>query len=186
MALFDYVSKTNKIYYAAGIEWQKGETIDLNINLNELKGRWSTKSESDVTKSSAKMQMQYIQSKLRNFKKYSRKQYYIVVLPDHLFDDYLNKEGVEGFIIAKNNAMDDNVLYIRESNTDLNVPAHELGHCNGLNEFAIDYYKANKNYEYDERTKNTTNIMGYAIFRCDFKIDQIKRIRQNIKTRITK
>ena len=68
---------------------------------------------------------------------------------------------------------------------DSSIPAYELGHCNGRNEFAIDYYDATKdNYETNPKTSNSTNVMGYGTFRHDFNKDQTDKIRENIKKKI--
>ena len=67
--------------------------------------------------------------------------------------------------------------------------AHELGHNNGLDEFAIDFYNIDSvdrnNYIESQRTMNTTNVMGYRTgFQLDFNKRQIKIMRESIKKRI--
>lgn len=108
---------------------------------------------------------------------------YIIVLPNELKTDYKDGDIPDGFIEGSSN-LDDNVLYIyQDSQSD--TPAHELGHCNGLNEFAIDYYGAIvDNYKNAVETKNSTNVMGYADFKHDYKKEQLTKIRNNIKIRI--
>ncbi len=116
---------------------------------------------------------------------YDPKEYYAVYMPQEM-NDYYQRMGACGFTLGFNT----NFFFITHNNIGIDyftISPHELGHCNGLNEFAIDYYNATpQDYQSRIETKNSTNMMGYRKQgqRFDFKISQIQKMITNIKLRI--
>ena len=68
------------------------------------------------------------------------------------------------------------------------MPAHELGHCSGLDEYVVNIGlvpKEERNRAGGNRIQlNTSNVMGYSTNNIDFYSWQILIIRQHIIERI--
>ncbi|MBP5458007.1 MAG: hypothetical protein J6Y37_16080 [Paludibacteraceae bacterium] len=165
------IAALNEIYYVAGIEWQKGNLIKSTY----------TFSDREEEKVSVKNIAKRVNAR--------NSEYYFIVYPGKL----KTKGGAYGFALG----VGGNIMTVSKEGFNgedafkmaVQAVAHELGHNNGLDEFAIDFYNIDSvdrnNYIESQRTMNTTNVMGYRTgFQLDFNKRQIKIMRESIKKRI--
>jgi hypothetical protein len=160
------ISYLNGIYNTMHVNWQQGEQIVLNVNKtnNELAQIYDNK-----------IVMEDVLKKLKGHPDYKVTQYYMIIAP---------VLPVSGF--APSN-LNDNWFFVRPDFDDV-TPSHELGHCNGLDEFAVNIGhipSSRRNESAGNYTQhNNTNIMGYGSPLKDFYSWQIPLIRENISIRI--
>ena len=113
---------------------------------------------------------------------YRPNEYYMIIVP--------SLEGSKGFTDPSLSAN----WFVVERSYDSRVPAHELGHCNGLDEFAVNVGEIPKEQRHDSTDKVvqriTSNVMGYNLGYGsdlplkDFYSWQIELIRKNIEKQI--
>jgi len=170
------LSNLNGIYNTMNVNWQSGKQIPININARNENLELSKVYNND------KLRRDIIEV-LKKQDGYSDKEYYMIVLP--------GEETSGGFA---NSDLNSNWFFCTRSFNPI-VPAHELGHCNGLDEFAVNIgvLPSIRRGEADKEAiqKSTSNVMGYstsglasAMILKDFYSWQIQMIREKILNRI--
>lgn len=165
------VNDVNAIYNTMNVSWQAGNHIVLNIIIEDL----------DIKNNDEHLEL--ILNNLRKHEDYKANQYYMIISP---------KSGDFGGFAAP--SLTDNWFVIQET-YDKRIPAHELGHCSGLDEYAVNIGIVPSSRRNESSGQNmqylTTNIMGYskqgfssANPLMDFYSWQIPKVRQQISIRI--
>lgn len=163
------VSDVNAIYNTMNVSWQVGNHIVL-----KLEGALSINDNKDLD---------FVLDALRKHTNYKANQYYMIIWP--------NEDGFGGFAAP---SLKDNWFVIQKT-YDKRIPAHELGHCSGLDEYAVNIGIVPSSRRNESSGQNmqylTTNIMGYskqgfssANPLMDFYSWQIPLVRQQISIRI--
>ncbi len=158
------IEDINKIYATMNVNWLQGNQIILNgINIEKPWG--------------SNMNIDPILNALLAYEEYDEKQYYMIIA-----------SGGDDFGGFSNWNLDCN-WFIHQKSYSNRIPAHELGHCNGLDEFAVNIgnLPAERRNEanYDAFQKQSTNIMGYNKKNGnDFYSWQIPIVRAKINKRI--
>ena len=132
-----------------------------------------------VAKHSTDIKLREIYLFLIDHPNYRPNEYYMIIVP--------SLEGSKGFTDPSMSAN----WFVVERSYDSRVPAHELGHCNGLDEFAVNIgaiSATNRGKAAGETTQRiTSNVMGYGfgygsdLPLKDFYSWQIELIRKNIE-----
>ncbi|OFX18755.1 MAG: hypothetical protein A2041_12665 [Bacteroidetes bacterium GWA2_31_9b] len=163
------INDINAIYNTINVSWQQGNHIVLNVN-----PPYSLTVNSDLSP---------ILNALRAHVDYNPNQYYMIISPE--LDDFGGYAGP---------SLEDNWFVIQKT-YDKRVPAHELGHCNGLDEYAVNIGLLPASQRNQSSLKKmqylTSNVMGYskegqsnANPLLDFYSWQIPLLRQKISIRI--
>ncbi|MBP7223468.1 MAG: hypothetical protein KBA50_09495, partial [Sedimentibacter sp.] len=163
------INDINAIYNTMNVSWKEGNHIML-----KLEGALRLKNDIDL---------KLILDALRNHQNYRANQYYMIIWP--------NEDGFGGFAAP---SLKDN-WFITQKTYDKRIPAHELGHCSGLDEFVVNIGlipASRRGESSDQRLQHmTTNIMGYSNQELsdanplmDFYSWQITLVRQQISIRI--
>jgi hypothetical protein len=154
------VSDLNAIYSTMNISWHEG--VPLKIIVNEYEEDLQNK------------KVDIIMETLRSHPQYKSNQYYMVVSP-------LLSVGFANYTLKDNYIFTPDIY-------DKKMPAHEIGHCSGLDEFVVNIGLFPKEERYKASDSNiqkyTTNVMGYSSNNIDFYSWQIPTIRQHIIERI--
>jgi len=168
------ISDINTIYNTLGVNWQQGKHIVLN---NVSKFRIEKDNRNLVP----------ILDALHAHSDYKQNQYYMIISP--VYDEF---GGFAEYTLKDN-------WFIIQKTYDKRVPPHELGHCNGLDEFVVNIgllpkERRNESSEYLSYKFQfiNTNVMGYSkkgytLFDnplLDFYSWQMLLIRQKINERI--
>jgi hypothetical protein len=170
----EIINRLNDVYGTINVSWQKGDAIGLalaEINDLQLENVRENKENRDIITDAVK--------------KLSRNQYYMIIVPTL-------GEAINGFT----SGFDQNWFFLKHGHGD-NTPAHELGHCNGLDEFAINIgaWDPAIDKERDNPPQgfqySSSNIMGYLniynpIPRSDFYSWQIKKLRDSIQEHLNR
>jgi hypothetical protein len=170
------INDLNAIYNTMNVSWQQGKQIKLDIGANNEKLS-NIKVDNDLQKT--------ILQTLRNHPDYKSNQYYMIISP--VADNF---GGWASFTLS------DNWFFIQKT-YDKRIPAHELGHCNGLDEFVVNIGVlpgSDRDKSIDEEMQyNSSNVMGYShdgTLRArplkDFYSWQIPVIRKHIEEQLNK
>jgi hypothetical protein len=160
------------------VAWQQGAQFVLNIafddeDLKKINGNDEDEKLTTINR---------ILVTLRSQPDYRPNQYYMFIVP-----------GLATAGFAPPN-LTDNCFFVKSSfYNDGNevAPAHELGHCNGLDEFAVDIGAAVREKAIDAPMQyRSTNVMGYSRSSSrhlkDFFSWQIPVIRKRINEQLNK
>jgi hypothetical protein len=136
------VKDINAVYNTMNVDWQPGKKIRLDI-------------ENEFEKMSINnVPIKEILDMLKRHPEYKSNQYYMIILP---ISDNFGGLGPS--------FLDDNWFFI-QAKYDIRHPSHELGHCNGLDEFAVNIGlvpSTNRNSSVNEDMQyRSTNVMGYS------------------------
>jgi hypothetical protein len=175
------INDLNAIYNTMNVSWLEGthfmlDTAFTNEDLKIINGNNGEKAKLST--------IDRVLVTLRKQPNYSPNQYYMIVVPE------LATAGVAPSDLA------DNWFFVRSSiyrDGNKITPAHELGHCNGLDEFAVNIGAATR----EDAIKATiqyqsTNVMGYSRPNSssrhlkDFFSWQIPVIRKRINEQLNK
>jgi len=158
------VSDVNAIYNTMNVFWQEGVHLILEVNepyIEDLQNKI----------------VDVIIDALRSHPQYRKNQYYMIVSPQ-LNDGFANYTLEDNYFFTPD-------IYDKDSKR---MPAHELGHCSGLDEYVVNIGlvpKEERNRAGGNRIQlNTSNVMGYSTNNIDFYSWQILIIRQHIIERI--
>jgi hypothetical protein len=169
------LTNINGIYSAMNIKWQRGRHIPINVSgFDRTIGISGNEGMKDNI--------------IEILGNYDSKQYYMIVVSNlssendiNGFTEYNERNGTNWFFVRND---------LNSANEDANTYAHELGHCNGLHEYAVDIglVAANKREAIinSPAQRETTNVMGYGRNKPlkDFFSWQIEIIRRLMKNRI--
>jgi hypothetical protein len=163
----------NKIYNTMNVNWLQGKQIRLNITgINE--------DDFNNIKTNARLRSKIL-SALENNDDYKSDQYYMIIVPAS--DDF------GGFTTSLNSNH-----FFTQQRYSIRIPAHELGHCSGLNEFVINIGELSTSATQQEIENNnfqrkSTNVMGYQPSNSltpliDFYSWQVQKLRERIQERL--
>jgi hypothetical protein len=158
----------NSIYNTMNVYWQTGKEIKLETGLkeNELNHIY----DDDNVRTT-------IFTKLTGYSDYKENQYYMIIAPTL-------STGLDGFGPAD---LKDNWFFAEMGFAEY-IPSHELGHCNGLDEFSVNIgatTSANAN-DVNSVQRKGTNVMSYGVLKKDFFSWQIPVIRDRINEQLNK
>jgi hypothetical protein len=168
------VTNLNDIYNTMNVAWQKGKSLKIEVNTDDYPLI-------EIYNNTKGKERKHILKKISEHSDYKTNQYYMIIVP---------VLPVAGF--APSN-LKDNWFFVR-LNSDEITPSHELGHCNGLDEFAVNIGvvpNTNRNASENEEVQyKSTNVMGYTHSQKeilkDFYSWQIPVIRERIKEQLNK
>lgn len=163
------VADLNQVYSTMGVRWKEGKTIHLPMDR--------------YYDDDGKIVVEMINEAIPT---HSNKHYYMMVVKDDDKNRHPFNMGVHGYT----HGFDKNYFF-QLPKYNFTTPLHELGHCNGVDEFVYDFGilpkplpGESRGYLNNEYQKSTNNVMGYKPSAIDFYSWQIHRIRQNIRNRI--
>ncbi len=169
IGLSTVISDVNAIYNTINVSWQEGKHIEIKVN-----PPYSLNVNSNLTP---------VLNALKAHSEYKANQYYMIISSEPI-----NASGYTGPTLDQN-------WFVMQATYDKRVPPHELGHCSGLDEYAVNIGLLPSSRRNESSQQNmqylTTNIMGYsdkgfsnANPLLDFYSWQISLVRERISIRI--
>ncbi len=169
IGLSTVISDVNAIYNTINVAWQEGKHIVIKVN-----PPYSLNVNSNLTP---------VLNALKAHSEYKANQYYMIISSEPI-----NASGYTGPTLDQN-------WFVMQATYDKRVSPHELGHCSGIDEYAVNIGLLPSSRRNESSQQNmqylTTNIMGYsdkgfsnANPLLDFYSWQISLVRERISIRI--